>query len=224
MRVCLTERTPSKVLVPRNAREPGRTHAYDLSQVSQILKVLSLLAKSVVATAAFAGLRRGELRGLEWSDYTGSSMTINRSIWRFVINLPTTRASRASVPVIRPLAAILDEYRRATGYQRAGVIFHEGDGIPINFDLFTRKVIQPALQANHIQWYGWHAFRRGLASNLYATGAQDILVQRVLRHAKAHVTRDCYIKVFDSTVSSAMERLEVRSSAYRKKERKKVAS
>jgi integrase len=196
-------------LVPRNAREPGRSHAYDLSQVSQILKLLPLLAKSLVATAAFAGLRRGELRGLEWSDYTGTSLTINRSIWRSVVNLPKTRASRASVPVMRPLAAILDEYRRAMGYPRAGVIFHESDGLPINLDSFTRKVIQPVLQANRIPWYGWHAFRRGLASNLYATGAQDILVQRILRHAKAHVTRDCYIKVFDSTVSSAMERLQV---------------
>ena len=65
------------------------------------------------------------------------------------------------------------------------------------------------LQANRIPWYRWHAFRRGLASNLYATGAQDILVQQVLRHAKAHVTRDCYITVFDTAVSSAMEKLEV---------------
>jgi len=103
----------------------------------------------------------------------------------------------------------LDEYRRVMGYPRAGVAFHEGDGLPINLDSFTRKTIQPVLQANHIPWHGWHAFRRGLASNLYATGAQDILVQRVLRHAKAHVTRDCYIKVFDTAVSFAMEKLEV---------------
>jgi integrase len=196
-------------LVPRNTREPGRTYAYDLGQVSQILRVLPLLAKSVVATAAFAGLRRGELRGLEWSDYTGTSLTINRSIWRSVVNLPKTRASRASVPVIRPLAVILDEYRRAMGYPRAGVIFHGGDGLPINLDSFTRKIVRPMLQANRIPWYGWHGFRRGLASNLYATGAQDILVQRILRHARAHVTRDCYIKVFDTAVFSAMEKLEV---------------
>jgi integrase len=196
-------------LVPRNAREPGQSHTYDLSQVSQILKVLPLQAKSLVATAALAGLRRGELRGLQWSDYTTTSLSINRSIWRSVVNLPKTRASRASVPVIRSLAVILEEYRGAMGYPRAGVIFHENDGLPINLDSFTRKVIQPVLQANRIPWYGWHAFRRSLASNLYATGAQDILVQRILRHAKAHVTRDCYIKVFDSTVSSAMHRLQV---------------
>ena len=62
-------------------------------------------------------------------------------------------------------------------------------------------------------------FRRGLASNLYATGAQDILVQRILRHAKAHVTRDCYIKVFDSTVAAAMERLQVQFEQLQEAER-----
>ena len=44
-------------------------------------------------------------------------------------------------------------------------------------------------------------------------GAQDILVQRILRHAKAHVTRDHYIKVFDDTVIAAMERLQVEFEA-----------
>jgi integrase len=91
------------VLIPRHAREPGQTHAYDLGQVLQILDLLPLLAKSLVATAAFAGLRQGELRGLEWTDYTGSELAINRSIWMSVVNLPKTHASRDSVPVIPAL-------------------------------------------------------------------------------------------------------------------------
>jgi integrase len=62
------------VLIPWNVREPGETHAYDLDQVLQILDLLPLLAKSLIATAAFAGLRRGELRGLEWTDYTGTEL------------------------------------------------------------------------------------------------------------------------------------------------------
>ncbi len=49
-----------------------------------------------------------------------------------------------------------------------------------------------------------HAFRRGLASNLYAMGAQDKVVQRILRHSKPHVTRERYIKVFDRTVLDAV--------------------
>lgn len=196
-------------LLPRNVREPARTHAYDLNQVRQILKILPPLGKSLVATAAFAGLRRGELRGLDWSDYDGATLTINRSIWRSVVNLPKTRASRDSVPVIRQLALILDEYRRSIGSPQAGFVFPSSDGLPINLDGFTRKVIQPNLAVNRLPWHGWHAFRRGLASNLYAMGAQDILVQRILRHAKAHVTRDCYIKVFDDAVIAAMDKLQV---------------
>ncbi len=163
-----------RVLIPMLAREPGQTHAYDLDQVLQILNLLPLLAKTLVAIAAFAGLRQGELRGLDWTDYTGSELAINRSIWMSVVNLPKTRASRDTVPVIPALAEILDKYR------------------------------------THLPWYGWHAFRRGLASNLYALGAQDKVVQRILRHSKPHVTRERYIKVFDRTVLEAVEKVQAR--------------
>ena len=198
------------VLIPRHAREPGQTHAYDLGQVLEILDRLPLLAKSLVATAAFAGLRHGELRGLEWTDYTGSELMINRSIWMSVVNLPKTRASRDSVPVIPALAEILDEYRKSMGNPEAGVVFHAGDGRPICVDKLGRRVIRRVLETIRLPWYGWHAFRRGLASNLYEIGAQDKVVQRILRHSKPHVTRERYIKVFDRTVLDAVEKVQAR--------------
>lgn len=89
--------TPSKGgLIPNNTREAGETHAYDHDQVVQILEILPLLAKSLVATAAFAGLRKGELRGLEWNDCTSNKLTIKRSIWGSVISPPKTRAGTRS--------------------------------------------------------------------------------------------------------------------------------
>jgi integrase len=198
------------VLIPRHAKEPGETHAYDLYQVLQILERLPLLEKSLVATAALAGLRQGELRGLEWTDYTGTELVIKRSIWMSVVNLPKTRASRDSVPVIPALAEILDEYRRSMGSPEAGVVFHSGDGLPICLDKVGRRVIRRAFEATGLPWYGWHAFRRGLASNLYEIGAQDKVVQRILRHSKPHVTRERYIKVFDRTVLDAVEKVQAR--------------
>jgi len=149
-----------------HAKEPGETHAYDLAQVLLILERLPLLEKSLVATAALAGLRRGELRGLEWTDYTGTELVVKRSIWMSVVNPPKTRASRDSVPVIPALAETLDEYRKSMGSPEAGVVFHSGDGLPICLDKVGRRVIRRALEAIHLPWYGWHAFRRGLASNL----------------------------------------------------------
>jgi len=60
------------VHIPGNAREPDETYAYNLNQICRILDSLPTLPKAVVATAAYAGLREGELRGLEWTDYQGT--------------------------------------------------------------------------------------------------------------------------------------------------------
>jgi hypothetical protein len=38
--------------------------------------------------------------------------------------------------------------------------------------------------------------------------ANDKIVQRVLRHAKPHVTRERYIKAFDPAVMEAMQRMQ----------------
>lgn len=59
-----------------------------------------------------------------------------------------------------------------------------------------------------LEWYGWHGFRRGIASNLYELGANDKMVQCVLRHAKPHVTKEHYIKAFDPAVLAAMKSME----------------
>jgi hypothetical protein len=45
-------------------------------------------------------------------------------------------------------------------------------------------------------------------SNLYELGANDKIVQRVLRHAKPHGTRERYIKAFDPAVLAAMKQME----------------
>jgi hypothetical protein len=54
---------------------------------------------------------------------------------------------------------------------------------------------------------GWHACRRGIASNLYELGPNEKVVQRILRHAKPHVTKERYIKAFDPAVFAAMKTL-----------------
>ena len=186
--------------IPRNAREPGETFAYNLSEIRSILDALPLLPKAIVATASFAGLRHGELRALEWPDYQGDSLSVSRSIWKTFINRPKTRASAQAVPVIRQLAEILNEYRISMGNPRDGVVFHSGSGEHLDFDRLGQRVVRPAVESLRLEWHGWHGFRRGIASNLYELGANDKIVQRILRHAKPHVTRERYIKAFDRVV------------------------
>ena len=195
-------------MIPGIAREPEETYAYNLVQVLRILEVLPLLPKALVATAAFAGLREGELRGLEWPDYTGEQLAVNRSIWKGVVNQPKTRASRQPVPVIPKLAKIMDEYRASMHKPTTGVMFHDGSGERLDTDKLAQRVIRPAVEAIGLPWYGWHGFRRGVASNLYELGANEKIVQRILRHANPHVTKERYIKAFDPAVLEAMQRLQ----------------
>jgi len=70
------------------------------------------------------------------------------------------------------------------------------------------KVIVPLVKKLGIQWHGWHAFRRGLATNLHQLGVSDKIIQRILRHANVAVTQNCYIKTADSEVTDAMLQFE----------------
>ena len=194
--------------IPSNAREPGDTYAYTLGEIHRILEFLPLLPKAVLATASFAGLREGELRGIEWPDYTCDALNVRRSVWKKVVNKPKTSASAKSVPVIRQLAEVLNRYRISMGNPTTGVIFHAGGGEHMDLDKLAQRVIRPVVETIGLEWYGWHGFRRGIASNLYELGADEKVVQRILRHAKSHVTKDRYIKAFDPAVLAAMKKLE----------------
>ena len=58
------------------------------------------------------------------------------------------------------------------------------------------------------EWHGWHACRRGLGSNLYRLGVQDVVIQNILRHANVSTTTGYYIKTSSEAVKSAMSKLE----------------
>ena len=73
----------------------------------------------------------------------------------------------------------------------------------LGYDKLAQRVIRPAVEAVGLPRYGWHGFRRGIASNLYELGANDKIVQRILRHANPHVTKERYIKAFDPAVLEA---------------------
>jgi hypothetical protein len=57
--------------LPR-ARESTETVAYDLDTVLSMLRVVPEPSRTVIAAAAFAGLRRGEIEGLLWKPTTAT--------------------------------------------------------------------------------------------------------------------------------------------------------
>jgi integrase len=59
-----------------------------------------------------------------------------------------------------------------------------------------------------VEWHGWHAFRRGLASNLNELHVPDLTIQRILRHSNVATTRKAYIKIREDGVTAGMAQME----------------
>jgi integrase len=57
------------------------------------------------------------------------------------------------------------------------------------------------------KWYGWHAFRRGLATNLHQLGVADKTIQAILRHSNVGLTMNVYVKSVSESQVSAMDSL-----------------
>lgn len=132
--------------------------------------------------------------------------------------------------MIPQLAERLSAHRVATGKPGAGPIFANGNGKPLCLNWLYQSCIKdvlnrcgvcrksesehdPAAQHEFVrdsylpEWSGWHAFRRGLASNLNRLGVDDSVIQGILRHSTVAVTQRCYIKTVPDDAQAAMKKL-----------------
>jgi len=191
--------------VPKGTKS-AETHAYSLAEVNRMLKLmLSPVAAAILAVASSTGLRRGEIEALHWEDWQATGIRVTRSRWNGMQLDPKTSASAAPVPVIPSLARHLQGYRASLGNPTKGPMFPGvRSGKPVSINNVLNRAIKPALKLAGIEWHGWHAFRRGLATNLHDQGVPDKTIQTILRHSNVSVTQRCYIKTLDKQTVAAM--------------------
>jgi integrase len=196
---------PARETKAEGKRSDPQLHAYTLKEIEHMLKSLAEPARTVVAVAAFAGLRESEIRGLKRADYDGDLLHVRRSVWRVHIGDTKTPESKSSVPVIGPLRKLLDAHVSRDGLSD-WLFAGERKGFALNLDNLAGRVIKPALGD---RWQGWHAFRRGLATNLFSLGVAPEVAQTILRHSDASTTRKHYILLQSKNEGrAAMQRFE----------------
>ncbi|WP_148210221.1 tyrosine-type recombinase/integrase [Candidatus Korobacter versatilis] len=202
-----TENPMWDTVIPE-CREGEETYAYSLHEILRMLELVPEPAASMIAVAGFGGLRSGEIRGLLVEHYNHDSIFVAQSAWRSQVKKVKTKASKAPVPVVSQLAARIDAHLKTMGSPASGFMFPNAVGKPIGMQRVADEVIRPALKGSGIEWHGWHALRRGLATNLHGLEVPDKITQMILRHSSVSVTQSCYIKTVDSQAVKAMRKLE----------------
>jgi integrase len=195
-------------------------------------------ARVIISLAGYCGLSRSEIQGLTWEAYDveNSEIAVISSVVHGKRGNPKTEARKNSVPVVPWVKELLDMYRLRLGNPTSGVMFATACGTPLDLHNVFCDRIDPVLNAcelcgktkvahlrkrhrkenpheykrrdDRVAWHGWHAFRRGLASNLNELGLSDLTIQRILRHSNVTTTRKSYIKVREPQVIAGMAQLE----------------
>jgi integrase len=209
---------------------PTETHAHYLRTIREILSLVPDTCKVIISLAAYAGLSKSEIQGLVWEAYNGRDIAVLSAVVNGKRGDTKTDARKDSIPLIEPVRRMLEMHRLKMGNPYAGVMFPTKNGTPLSLQNVYCDYIQPVLErcgeckqgkddhseADHEyipddslpKWHGWHAFRRGLATNLHDLGVDDLTIQHILRHSDVAITRKSYIKTIPQQVVDAMAQLE----------------
>jgi integrase len=186
------------VKLPR--RERVQVVPLEVEQVLHLVETIDERYRAAVVLAAGAGLRQGEVFGLEVRhvDFLRRTVRVEQQLVQLSnaspsIGPPKTEASARTVPlpqwVIDELAAHLARYPAGPGE----LVFREADGGPIRRTAFSAKVWRPTVTTAKVPaGIGMHALRHFYASLLIRHGESVKVVQSRLGHASAVETLNTY--------------------------------
>jgi integrase len=147
------------------------------------------------------GLRKGEIAGLQWGDIDNDFVHVRRSVVRGFVDVPKTKKSVRSVPVIQPVRGLLKLWKQQCS---DGVwLFSERD-----LGQYGKNVIIPILEKNNLPWKGYHAGRRGLGTMLRTLTGNSNAGRDVLGHSTTQVTEEHYEDRMPAEALKGMKQLE----------------
>ena len=190
----------------------GSTKSYTLEEMEDVISALidRVDAQLVMALSFFAGMRKGEIWGLQWGDIDGELIHVRRAFSRGVVGTPKSKKSVRPIPIIQPVRGLLMLWRAKNP---DGVwVFTNTEGGALNLDQFAREVIRPALQKAGLQWKGFHAGRRGLGTELRSLTGNSTAGRDVFGHSTTRVTEEHYEHRLPEDALRGMRLLEAKAT------------
>lgn len=160
-------------------------------EAGKLLGLLDAADRPLWATALYAGLRRGELTALCWSDVDLAAGTIHvRRGWDLVAGeiAPKSREGRRKVPIPAVLRDHLVEHRmRCEGTPDARVF-----GTPSAIRSASERARRAWADARGVEPLSFHEARHTYASLMIAAGVNAKALSTYMGHANIAITYDLY--------------------------------
>ena len=205
-------------------RQDQRIHLQPLSR--EEVQVLLTTAKEhykaifpVLLCAVRAGLRMGELIGLQWSDvdFRGRFIEVRRSV---VLGQETTTKSH-KIRRVEMSQQLGDVLKRLTEIRQLEAMAREHEGLPWVFlspdgrrldERNLRRMWYHCLKKAEIRAVRFHDLRHTYVSLLIEQGAHPKYIQEQAGHSSIQVTMDTYGHLFPNREQGWADRLDDRDS------------
>jgi integrase len=171
-------------------------------QAFAIINQLGLMLRTLVLVTAATALRISEILALQWRDIDVENQCIyvRRAYVYGRFGKPKSKASKRPVPLHPLLAAHLLNWRRETPYRKEEDLVFPSFKLkgtkPPRANMLLSDHLRPAAMKVGVvappRAFGFHTFRRTLASVLVANNYDPKLVQELLRHSNIKTTLDVY--------------------------------
>lgn len=193
------------------ARQPESVKALDPDQVADLLKAAKTLRQRLLVNLGlFAGLRRGEIAALRWTDVDLINRIINiRSSVDFLHNQPKnkdpkSKAGYRSIPIIPQLYDLLIEVR---GKTRSEFVLPAADDIKQMSDMSIRRLWESIIR--HLNFHcTTHQMRHTFSTTLHKLDFDPKLLQYLMGHADIKTTYRVYTDIQRQQIDKAAERMK----------------
>ncbi len=207
----LIVRSPLRgISLPRQAQTAMRFLTAE--EVSLLAEAIDPRYRALVFTAAYSGLRLGELTGLRVTDidFLRRKLHVDQTLTEVSGELrfkePKTRGSRRTVNLPKAVIGILAEHIAAYP-STSGLVFTAIQGGPIRQTNFRRRHWQPAVRASIGGQCRFHDLRHTHAALMISQGEHPKVIQSRLGHASISTTLDTYGHLFEGLDEAAADRL-----------------
>jgi integrase len=193
------------------AAEGSRDRIASPDEAGKLLAALPADDKALWAAALYAGLRRGELAGLDWEsvDFERNLLRVVRS-WDpggHTMVAPKSSAGSRAVPIASALRGILLEHHIRHGRPESGLVFGRDAETPFS-DWGVNDRARKLWAAAGLERITLHEGRHTFASLMIAAGVNAKALSTYMGHSSITITLDRYGHMFPGNEDEAAALLD----------------